>query len=311
MKGCLIVSLGTPASTDPEDIKRFLHAFLSDSAVVDFPRWLWKPILNQIVLRVRPAKIAPQYEHIWLPEGSPLEVYTKSQVVHAQDNLDGIKVGYATTYTQPSIGQAIDDLDVDDLVLIPLFPHYAPSTVADMIRQATEHCQLPGRPRLTIAQSWETQPTLISYYQEKIRHALEHKPVDHIVFSYHGVPQRSVHEPDSYAAQCEATTHAIVSGLPDVSWEMTFQSKFGPGTWLGPATIDTMAELPDRGIHHVLVVSPGFFCDCIETLDELDVLNQDAFCGAGGREFNRILPPNDDPVTGTIIAEIYRQTIAS
>ncbi|USR78882.1 ferrochelatase [Arcanobacterium pinnipediorum] len=313
-RGCLIVALGTPASPNPEDIRTFLRSFLSDPAVVDMPRWLWKPILNQIVLRVRPKKIAPTYQSIWTSEGSPLLIHTRAQAHHLAAQLEGVKVGFATTYTQPSIAAAIDELDVDELVIIPLYPQYAPSTVADIWRQVDIIESQPGSPRIIRAQAWYGNSRYISWYARKVRDYVKSAStsIDKLVLSYHGVPQRKVHQPQLYQAQCEATTASIIAALNDhgidIAWETTYQSKFGPGKWLQPATIERMAELPGEGVHNILVLTPGFFASCIETLDEILVLNREAFVNAGGKDFHLISPPDSDPEAGKILADIYRQS---
>lgn len=308
------MALGTPASPHPEDIRAFLQTFLSDPAVVDMPRWLWKPILNHIVLRVRPKKIAPVYQSIWTEQGSPLLIHTQAQAQHLAAELEDVKVGYATTYTQPSIAQAIEELDVDELVVIPLYPQYAPSTVAEIWRQIDIVESQSGAPRIIRAQAWYDNAAYVRWYAETIAESIADSagsPTDKLVFSYHGVPQRKVHEPQSYREQCEATTHAILSRLKDrgihIPSEITYQSKFGPGTWLQPATIERMTQLPDEGAKNILVVTPGFFASCIETLDEIMVVNRDKFIAGGGSEFRMVHPPNSDPAAGAMLAEIYRQ----
>ncbi|XCB30371.1 ferrochelatase [Arcanobacterium hippocoleae] len=306
-RGCLLVALGTPASPEPNDIREFLRAFLSDPAVVDFPRWLWKPILHHIVLRVRPEKVAPTYSAIWTADGSPLEVHTKAQWKALAAELPEIEVRYAMTYTKPSIAEAISQFTAEEVVVIPLFPHYAPSTVADIRRQVSEIAKLPGAPQLSIAAQWPENSEYISWYQGQIRTALQDCRPDKIVFSYHGVPQRKVHNPDSYRQQCLHTTAGIMRAFTGVAFETTFQSKFGPGKWLQPATIERIAQLPHEGIKSVLLATPGFTADCIETIDELDVLNQSAFKEAGGENYARLAPVNGDAAVGKILASIYRQ----
>ncbi|SDU80075.1 ferrochelatase [Arcanobacterium phocae] len=310
-RGCLIVTLGTPASPNPEDIKEFLRRFLSDPSVVDMPRWLWKPILNNIVLRVRPRKIEPVYRSVWMPQGSPLIVHTQAQARHTVQQLPHIKVGYATTYMTPDIETAIRTLAVDELVVIPLYPQYAPSTVAEIWRQLDRIEHQDWAPRILRADPWNLNTEYIRWYAHQIQHHIQHshQSFDKIIFSYHGVPQRVVHEPDQYRQQCEQTTAAIMNHIAGVDWEITYQSKFGPGAWLQPATIDRMAQLPSEGIHRILVVTPGFFASCIETLDEIDVLNRQTYIDAGGTEFTLIPPPNSDKAGGKILASVYHATV--
>lgn len=307
--GCLLVALGTPASAEPDDIRDFLRAFLSDRAVVDFPSWLWKPILHGIILRVRPQKIAPIYRSIWTEAGSPLEVYTKAQCELVAQALPDVEVKFAMTYTQPSIERQISEFNADKVVVIPLCPHYAPATVAEIYRQVALCRKNMCGMEISLVPAWAVHQPYINWYREKLDQAIALHAPDKIVFSYHGLPQRKVHEPDSYRQQCFATTQAIVGERKDCNWEITFQSKFGPGKWLQPATVERMAQLPTENVGKILLLSPGFVADCIETDDELDRINRETFFAAGGLEFTRISPLNDDLAAGEILADLFRNQI--
>lgn len=305
--GCLIVALGSPAEPTPREIRRFLKPFLSDRRVVDFHPAIWWPVLHGIVLPFRPSRIAEQYESVWLPEGSPLTVHTIAQREHLANELPDVDVRYAMTYTSPSIPEALAEMDVDHLTILPLFPQYAPSTVAAVVDQVMDvYRNATAMPNLTIVSSWEEAPLYIEWQAEQLRTALAESPVDRVVFSYHGVPERPRHAPREYVAQCEATSRAIMARVGDVPFENTYQSKFGPGEWLSPATIDRMAEYPADGVQRIAMMTPGFFADCIETLEELDILNQQTFLEAGGESYVRVAPPNSDPITGPMLAEVYR-----
>lgn len=305
--GCLIVCLGTPRSPEPKEIKFFLRRFLSDPAVVDFPRWLWKPILHTFVLPLRPSRIAPHYRAVWFAQGSPLDVYSRRQCAALSRELPDTEVRYATTYMSPSVGEQLSAMRARKITVIPLFPHYAPSTVDAIEKQVALFARRHPDVRVHIVPSWARQETLAQWYAEKIKNVLRAGRVEKIVFSYHGVPLRAPHRPGEYLRQCVATTDLIMGRVGDFPHEITFQSKFGPGKWLSPATVVRMGELPAEGVKRVLVLSAGFFADCIETLDELDVLNRETFIRAGGEEMIRLRPPNDDPVAGKILAEIYRR----
>ncbi|RRD46338.1 ferrochelatase [Tessaracoccus sp. OH4464_COT-324] len=303
-QGCLIVALGTPDAPTPERIREFLRSFLSDRWVVDFPRFLWKPILHGIVLRVRPKKVAPLYRHIWLEDGSPLEVYTRAQRDLLAAALPDIEVRHAMSYTSPSVAEAVAGWDVDHITVIPMYPHYAPSTTNTIIEQVDAAAE-NARWRHKLVRSWGTAEGFIGWYRSRLRDELTAEDVDRVVFSYHGVPQRKVHGPDEYRAQCLATTEAIMAGF-DIPHEVSFQSKFGPGAWLSPATVDRMSQLPGEGVKRLLLLTPGFVADCIETLDELDLLNRDTFLAAGGESFRRLAPLNDHPEVGAVLAEVFR-----
>lgn len=306
--GCLIVALGSPAEPTPREIRRFLKPFLSDRRVVDFHPAIWWPVLHGIVLPFRPGRIAEQYEHVWLPDGSPLTVHTIAQRDHLARELPDVEVRYAMTYTSPSIPEALTEMDVDHLTILPLFPQYAPSTVAAVVDQVMDYYQdATAMPNLTIVSSWETAPLFIDWYAQQLRETLASNEVDRVVFSYHGVPERTPHAPDAYRAQCEATSAAIMELVDaEIPFENTYQSKFGPGEWLSPATINRMAQYPADGVRRIALCTPGFFADCIETSEELDVLNRNAFLAAGGETYVRVAPPNSDPEAGAILAEVYR-----
>ena len=310
--GCLIIALGSPAEPTPREIRRFLRPFLSDRRVVDFHPALWAPILHGIVLPFRPGRIAEQYENVWLPEGSPLTVHTMAQREHLANELPGVDVRYAMTYTSPTIAEVLSQMDVDHLTILPLFPQYAPSTVAAVADQVMAFYQgSTTMPHLTLVSSWERSPTYINWHAEQLRHTLATANVDRIVFSFHGVPKRARHAPQAYVAQCEATTHAIMARLGDAPFEITYQSKFGPGEWLSPATIDRMRALPADDVRNIAVCTPGFVADCIETSEELDVLNRNAFEAAGGETYVRVAPPNSEPIAGSMLAEVYRTHASS
>lgn len=307
MRGLLIVNLGTPDSPDTADVRIFLRNFLSDTRVIDFPRVMWQPILHGVVLRVRPRKSGALYKQIWTSEGSPLVVYTRRQRDMLADALPEWNVKYAMTYTAPLIPNALDEMrdeGVTDLTVLPLYPQWAPSSSGAIADQVYEYFQ--GRvnmPTLRVIGAWPTEPAFVDWYAEQIAQQLAAQPeperAQHIVFSYHGVPERNIHRPRGYRGECEATTTAISQALAergvDIPAVSTFQSKFGPGKWLTPATITTMAGLPKRGITSVLMATPGFVADCIETLEELDMQNQNAFKEAGGQTYTRVPPMNDDP----------------
>ncbi|VEI13512.1 ferrochelatase [Trueperella bialowiezensis] len=315
-RGLLIVNLGSPDSTDPEDVRTFLRDFLSDTKVIDFPPFLWQPILRGIVLRVRPAKSAELYRQIWMDEGSPLVVYTKRQQEMLAEALPEWNVKYAMTYTEPSIAESLDEMaaeGVTDVTVVPLYPQWAPSSSGAIADQVHDYFRKnPDKLQWRIVKAWPTEKAFINWHADTIERALAAQPESEraqlVVCSYHGVPERKVHRPAGYRTECEASTAAIGAALCergiDVPVISTFQSKFGPGKWLTPATIDTMASLPDKGVTSVMLATPSFVADCIETLEELDIQNQDAFKEAGGVRYARIPPINDDPAFVDVIKKL-------
>lgn len=308
-RGLLIVNLGSPSSPQPAQVREFLREFLRDPRVVDFPRPLWLPILHGIVLRTRPRKSSKLYQSIWNAAGSPLVIFTKSQCDHLAAELPHYSVKYAMTYTQPRISQVLSEFaaeGITDLTVVSLYPQSAPSSTGAITDQVFSHyAGALHTPNLRMISQYPVQPDYISWYVEAVSKHLAQHNFDLVVFSFHGVPARDSHRPQGYRAECNATAAEIMAGVReqghDVASLVTFQSKFGPGKWLTPATIDTMRQLPAQGIKSVLVATPGFISDCLETIDEIGVLNRDVFLTAGGEHFSRVLPPNDDPIVTQII----------
>lgn len=313
MPGLLLVNLGTPDSPSRADVATFLDDFLSDPDVIDFPRALWLPILRGIILRTRPAKSGALYETIWTEEGSPLVVITRQQRDLLAEALPW-EARYAMTYTKPSIAQELEAFareGMRDVTVLPLYPQWAPSNTGSIVQQVRAWQAGSPETRVRMIGPWPAQGHFVDWHAEKIAAAVAALPTPErarILLSYHGVPERRVHRPHEYATQCEATTFAIEEGLRrrGVSNAVvtTYQSKFGPGKWLEPATIDTMGALPGQGVTSVVLATPGFLADCIETLDELDVLNREAFESAGGTHFVRVPPMNDDPVFADVVAHL-------
>lgn len=313
-EGLLIVNLGSPESTQPKDIAKFLRSFLSDKRVVSWPRLLWLPILHGIVTKIRPKKVKPLYESIWMPEGSPLTVHTKTQQRMLAAAFPNVEVRYAMAYSAPRIAEVLDEfeaLGVNKIHLVPLYPQYAPSTVAAITDQVFHYYRKARRvPNLHIYTEYPVEANYIEWYARKLSEKIAESSggFDRIVFSFHGVPQLKVQHPDYYRRQCLHTAEAIMAHelLADCKIEplVSFQSKFGPGAWLEPATIDQMAQLPGEGVKSILVCTPGFVCDCIETLDEINVLNRETFVESGGKVFEYLNPMNTDQVIVDLVSNL-------
>jgi ferrochelatase len=301
-EGVVLVALGSPVAPTEEAIGDFLSEFLSDPRVVDLPRALWLPILNGPVRRRRPARVLGQYEGIWTEEGSPLRVHTRAQGEALARLLPGRDVRVAYQYGSPNVADVFLDLarSCDVVTVLPAYPHFAPATVgsiADRVRECAGLAAAEGhRPRIRAARSWPSLAGYVDWHAGRILEEVSREGVDLVVFSWHGVPLRKAHGAARYRAECHATASAVMERVEaqgcTVAWEETFQSKFGPGRWLAPATIDTMPALPGRGVRSVLVTNPGFLADCLETVYEMDVLNAGVFRQAGGVSFRRIAPPD-------------------
>ena len=306
----LIVNLGTPEAPTPRAVRRYLAEFLHDHRVVQLTRWLWCPLLHFIILPLRGPKAAAKYASIWMPEGSPLAVHTRRLAGAVQDRLPGWRVQDAMRYGEPSIGsrlQAWRAEGVQKVVVLPLYPQYSTTTtesVRDLVTR--EACGLDVR----FIEDYPVDPGWVAAVVGSIRSwRAEHGAGEHLLFSYHGLPQRLARNGDPYPQRCEASTRAIVQalGLRDGEWTLTYQSRFGKERWLEPATDATLQAMAARGVRRVDVVCPGFAVDCLETLEEIAMQNAELFHEAGGEALRYIPCLNDAPAHADALAALARR----
>jgi ferrochelatase len=309
----VLINLGTPDEPDAESIRRYLRQFLSDPRVVDLPRWLWLPILNLFILRTRPARLVKKYQLIWGTRDGPIRNITRALGRRVQqrfeEGADDSHVEVAMTYGKPSISQALDKLEqmgIQRIVFLPLFPQHAGSTLG-AVKDEIER-QLTGRQnrwQYTTVDDYHQHPSYIRAVADSIRRAKAFRDWkrdwkrdgsdggngnvnSRVVFSFHGIPKLHVDRGDPYQVQCHATAGLIASELGITNWMITFQSRFGPAPWLQPYTDKTMAQLPGEGITDVLIVCPGFSVDCLETIEEIKLLNRNIFIAAGGNRYSYV-----------------------
>jgi ferrochelatase len=319
--GVLLCNLGTPDAPTAPALRRYLAQFLSDPRVVEIPRWLWKPLLHGIVLRVRPAKSAAKYASIWTPEGSPLRVWTDRQAKLLQGYLGErrhrVIVTAAMRYGQPSIAsqlQALKAAGVDRVLVLPLYPQYSGTTTASVIDAVTEWTrQTRTVPELRFVNHYHDHPKYIEALVRRIsQYWMSHGRPDRLVLSFHGVPRRTLELGDPYHCECHKTGRLLAEGLglkPD-QWVLTFQSRFGKAQWLQPYTEPTLVELARAGVGRVDVACPGFVSDCIETLEEIALEGKLAFLRAGGRDFHYIPCLNDQHEWIVALSTVAEQHLA-
>ncbi len=296
-KGILLVNLGTPESPTPEAVKSYLAEFLSDRRVINWPRSLWLPILHGIVLQVRPKKSAKAYQKIWQTEGSPLWVYTKKQAELLQAQMPDRIVRFAMTYGKQGIQETIHEmksLGMTELFILPLYPQYSETTVAPIYDQVSRMYQKDAEiPHLKISSSFYDHEGYLDLLAENLKQRLTENAFDMILFSYHGIPVSTVERGDPYEAQCQHTTKKVMERIGNVPYIHTYQSKFGPGQWLTPMTCETLKALPSQNVKNVLVITPGFVADCLETIEEINAENRGYFMENGGTRFEYVQPFND------------------
>lgn len=303
----LLVNLGTPDEPTAPALRRYLREFLSDPRVVEIPRAVWLPILHGVILTVRPAKSAAKYASVWMPEGSPLAVWTQKQSVLLQGYLgerglsaQHLIVRHAMRYGNPSVASVLDELHAANatrILVVPLYPQYAAATTASVNDAVMAWMQRQRRqPELRFINRYHDDAGYIDALAKSVlAHWQTNGRGSKLVMSFHGVPERSLHLGDTYHCECHKTGRLLAErlGLQKDQWQVTFQSRFGKAKWLEPYTEPTLIALAQQGLKSVDVICPGFVADCLETLEEISQEARDAFLAAGGQTFNYIPCLND------------------
>ena len=301
----LLCNLGTPDAPTPAAVRRYLAEFLGDPRVVEIPRALWLPILYGLILPLRSAKSAAKYATIWTPEGSPLKVWTERQAKRLQGWLGEqghrVPVAWAMRYGAPSIAnqlQALADAGAQRILVLTAYPQYSGTTTASVIDAVGDWARGQRNvPELRFLNRYHDDRGYILALAHRIEaHWRAHGKPDHLVLSFHGVPERTLHLGDPYHCECRKTARLLAETLqlPPAQYTVSFQSRFGKAKWLEPYTEPTLQALARGGTRRVDVVCPGFTSDCLETLEEIAQEGRDAFLKAGGREFHYIPCLNDD-----------------
>lgn len=298
-KGILIANLGTPDKPEKKEVRAFLKRFLGDSRVIDTPRWLWLPLLHGIILNTRPKKSALLYKEIWREAGSPLLIYTKAQAELLKNLVPNQVVRFAMSYSHPDIPSVLAEMEaegVTDLTVIPLYPQYSTTTTASIYDSIAKYYLNSQKiPTIHFVSDYSDHPLYIQLVASQIKEALKEHEIDQLLFSYHGIPVSYVEKGDDYPIKCQQTTKAVMQLVGEIPYIETYQSKFGPSEWLTPATDATLKALPSKGIKRVMVITPGFVSDCLETIEEIESENYGYFMENGGIEFYYIHPFNEDP----------------
>lgn len=313
-KAVLLVNLGSPDSPSVPDVRRYLNQFLMDGRVIDVAWPLRRFIVGMILIK-RPAESAHAYKQVWLPEGSPL-VVTSRHVQKLLQQRVKVPVELAMRYQNPSVPDAVKKLaaqGVTDLLLIPLFPHYAMSSYESAVEWVKENiAKFAPQMKLTVQKPYYDAPDYIAAMAEVAADSLKAE-YDHLLFSFHGVPERQIKKSDPtkchcltaanccevaspahevcYRAQCFKTARALAAklNLPANKWSVAFQSRLGKDPWLRPFTDFELERLPKAGVKKLVVISPAFVSDCLETIEELGLRGKESFMSAGGESY-RLIP---------------------
>lgn len=321
--GVLLLNLGTPDATDYWSMRRYLKEFLSDSRVIELPRWKWWPILNLIILSVRPGPKGRNYNAIWNKERNegPLKTITRAQADKLAERLSAttqIIVDWAMRYANPTTQsrlEALQDAGCDRILLVPLYPQYAAATTATACDQAFRALmKMRWQPAVRVAPAYYDEPAYIDALAASIRTGLdklEFRP-DRIIATFHGMPQKYLEQGDPYYCQCMKTSRLVRErlGLSGEVWLTTFQSRFGNDPWLQPYTDRTVERLGREGVKRLALVAPGFSADCLETLEELDVENRHIFMNSGGEQFAYLPALNDSDDGMAVIEDVVRRELS-
>lgn len=328
-KAVLLVNLGSPASTDVADVRRYLDEFLMDRYVIDVPAPLRALIVKGLILPTRPPKSAAAYAQIWTAEGSPL-IVNSERMRAALEAAMGLPVGLGMRYGEPSLEGGLDALlaragAVDEIVVVPLYPQYAMASTTTAV-VAVEALLRARNLRARFVPPFYDDPGYLDAVTAQLR---AHYPADapYLLFSYHGLPKRHLRKTDPTHAHCLrsadccaipsvahatcyrhqviVTTKALAEGMelsPD-RFGLSFQSRLGSG-WLQPFTDIELAELPKRGVTRIAVACPSFVADCLETLEEIAIRGRKTFLDAGGESFTYLPCPNDSALTIAALARL-------
>ncbi|GAB2762985.1 ferrochelatase [Salinimicrobium soli] len=319
-KGVLLVNLGSPESTDPKDVKKYLDEFLMDERVIDVPYWARTLLVRGIILNTRPKKSAEAYQKIWWEEGSPLIVLSE-RLRDKVDDLTSVPVALAMRYGKPSILQGLQELHdkgVDEVLLFPLYPQFAMATTETILVLAEElrKKHFPNM-KFTSVPAFYNHSDYIRVLANSISESLENVDYEHLLFSYHGVPERHIRKSDitkshckidgsccqtpsaahqfCYRHQCYETTRLVAEylGLEDGTYSVSFQSRLGFDPWLKPYTDRTIERLGLEGTKKMAIVTPAFVSDCLETLEEIAMEGKEIFEEVGGEKFTVVPCLND------------------
>lgn len=319
--GILLLNIGTPRSFEVSDVKKYLRTFLMDKDIIDLPwisRW---PLVNLVIVPRRGTYSASNYKKIWMKEGSPLLVYSTRFADRLQQKMGAdflIRLGMR--YSAPTIESALRDFyraKVKTIVVAPMYPQYAEATTGSSLREVN---RLMGRlgidiPTVIVPPFYGRNEFLVAQGQ-RIKDELKEKDFEHLIFSFHGLPEAQIKKvpgclasPDCcaqagacekpcYRAQSIATAEKLAKevGLTKDRWTVGFQSRLGRAEWLKPSTDQVIEDLARKGVKKVAIACPSFVADCIETLEEIGMGGQELFLREGGREFSMIPCVNDDPL---------------
>jgi ferrochelatase len=336
MKGVLLVNLGSPESPNPKDVKKYLGEFLMDQRVIDVPHWARTLLVKGIILNTRPKASAAAYQKIWWEDGSPLIVLSE-RLQHKVQEKSEIPIALAMRYGSMTIKKGLQELvnkGVKEVLLFPLYPQFAMATTETIVVLAKEiiKSDFPDL-KMTSVPAFYNKPDYIEVLSNSIKSNLEGVDFEHLLFSYHGVPERHIRKSDvtkshcqidgkccvtpssaheyCYRHQCYEVTRLVAENLnlKENTYSTSFQSRLGFDPWLLPYTDRTIERLGKEGIKNMAIVTPAFVSDCLETLEEIAMEGQEIFHEMGGENFRTLPCLNDSDAWVNLLSKwIYEWT---
>jgi ferrochelatase len=337
--GILIANLGTPDEPETKAVRRYLREFLSDERVLDISAALRTVLVNGIIAPLRGPKSAAAYKTVWTERGSPLLAYSLELRDALRERLPGVPIELGMRYGEPSMRAALEALvsaGCDRVVLAPLYPQYASSSTGSSVARAYEiAAEAWNTPFLDVLPPFFDEPRYLDAQAALIRDAFEAERPDHVLFSYHGLPERHCRKSDPtgahclagpdccaqivdanrncYRAQCYATTRGLVErlGLTSENHSLAFQSRLGRDPWIQPFTDERVPELARSGCRKLLVACPSFVADCLETIEEIGDRAKEDFLAAGGEELVLVPCLNADPRWCDALGGMLRERVGA
>jgi len=336
--GVLLIQLGTPDSTSVRDVRRYLREFLSDPRVIDLSAPARALLLNTIILPFRPRRSAKAYRKIWTENGSPLIIHTEALASKIQELLgDGYRVTYGMRYRNPLLAEALDDLleaGCTQIVGVPLFPQYASASTGSAIEALLEEIgRRTNIPGIATINWFYDHPGFVDSLADIARPALQAFQPDHVLFSFHGLPESQIRKADPsgtwclrepgccdcildtnrycYRAQSFATTRALATALclDEGTFSTTFQSRLVGQRWIEPYTDKRLPELFNDGVRRLAVLTPSFTADCLETIEEIGIRGRTQWEQLGGEDMLLIPCVNADPGWAVALGQMIRGAI--
>lgn len=311
----ILMNTGSPAAPTEAALRTYLKEFLSDPRIIELPSWIWQPILRGIILRTRPAKSAQRYRKIWMPDGSPLIVYTQKVLEALNERLsDDIVVAMAMKVGSPSVEQTVARLKKDGInrfIFFPMFAQYATQTTESALDGVRE---LKGELK-DIHWDWirpfYNRADFIEALAAKIQS--NRTPGAHLVMSFHGIPVKSIQKGSPYEKQCRETAQSIAAKLQlkDGDYSIAYQSRFGNDHWLQPYLTRHIESLVHQGVRSIDVACLSFSVDCLETLEEIGIELKNHFLSLGGEHFNLLPCLNDDEMALMFYKKLIEEATSS